>query len=359
MIADRGNTLAPRVSICIPTYNGRQHLKDCLASVRAQSFQDFEVLICDDQSSDGTLDFARELAQGDKRFRFISNASRFGLVGNWNNCIAVSRGDWIKFVFQDDIITPTCVEKLLKACELTGKPFSSCARDFIFEDGTNESLREFFLAHRAALDSRYLDKPAIEASDVGRVTLQNPYNNPIGEPTVTLIRRSVFQEIGLFDDKLIQLCDSEFWFRIISNMGAAWVPERLATFRIHAKAATAANIHSRAFMTSYLDPLIVRYRFAFDPHFSNLRLKRMTGQSEFTLRNECAVAAFRARRQIWWAAVSADKRKQSMVTEWKATAACCPGLTSLARIGLAITGYRYVKKAAGRLITTRRSNRSN
>ncbi len=108
MIADPGSISAPRVSICIPTYNGKGHLKECLDSVRSQSFQDFEVVICDDQSSDGTLDFARELAQGDERFRFIPNPQRFGLVGNWNNCIALSRGDWIKFVFQDDIIAPTC-----------------------------------------------------------------------------------------------------------------------------------------------------------------------------------------------------------------------------------------------------------
>src|ERR1700722_13168325 len=89
------NIRNPRISICIPTYNGREHLRECLDSVRAQNYQDFEVLICDDQSSDETLGFARELAQGDERFRFIQNPRRLGLVGNWNNCVAISRGEWV------------------------------------------------------------------------------------------------------------------------------------------------------------------------------------------------------------------------------------------------------------------------
>ncbi len=188
--------------------------------------------------------------------------------------------------------------------------------------------------------------------DLGRLSVQNPGYNPIGEPTVTLIRRSVFQEMGLFDDSLIQLCDSEFWYRVISNLGAAWVPERLATFRIHAKASTASNIGNRSFRTCYLDPLIVLYRFAFDSHFLNFRSKRMAGQSGFRLRNECAVAAYHSRRQLGWGALSTDKQIQSRVIEWKVVAARCPGLPLLARIGLVIAGYRYVRRAAGRLIRT-------
>jgi glycosyltransferase involved in cell wall biosynthesis len=50
------------VSICIPAYNARKHLKECINSVRAQTFQNFDVVTCDGQSSDGTPDFARELA---------------------------------------------------------------------------------------------------------------------------------------------------------------------------------------------------------------------------------------------------------------------------------------------------------
>lgn len=336
----------PSVSICIPTYNGHDHLKECLDSIRAQTFQDFEVLICDDQSSDGTLDFARELAQGDPRFRFISNPRRFALVGNWNNCIAVSHGEWIKFVFQDDIIAPACVEKLLKACEQTGKSFSFCARDFIFEDGTSQSLQEWFLGHQAELDSKYLNRSTIEADEAGRMALQKPYYNIVGEPTVTLIRKSVFEQLGVFDGELIQLCDSEFWFRVMTNLGAAWVPERLATFRIHAKAATATNRGSRSFGMEVLDPLVVLYRFAFDCHFLSLRSARLLDKSTFALRRECSLAAYHA----WRNAKRRAKSEPNVMKEWKSATLSCPWLSLLKRIGLVIAGYRYMKRAVSRLV---------
>lgn len=95
---------SPRISICVPNINGRAYLAECVSSIRSQTLADYEVLICDDQSSDGTIDEVRRLADGDLPFRIISNPKRFGLVGNWNNCVEQARGEWIKFVFQDDVI---------------------------------------------------------------------------------------------------------------------------------------------------------------------------------------------------------------------------------------------------------------
>jgi glycosyltransferase involved in cell wall biosynthesis len=327
----------PRVSICIPTYNGREHLKECLDSIRAQTFKDFEVVICDDQSLDGTLEYARELSQGDKRFRFIQNPRRFGLVGNWNNCIAVARGEWIKFVFQDDIIAPACVEKLLQAGEQTGRAFAFCARDFIFEEGVKPSHREDLALHRSELDAIYLNAPLIRDVQAMQVAIQKPNYNMVGEPTVTLIRKSAFEEVGLFDEALIQLCDVEFWFRIMSNLGGVWVPERLATFRIHEKAATAANHGGRSYRTLVLDPLVVRYRFAFNGHFSRLRSTRLPGKSVFGLKKECAVAAYHARSKA---------QSPELMKEWQAVTLSCPRLPLLAKMGQSVAGYRFAKNFA-------------
>jgi glycosyltransferase involved in cell wall biosynthesis len=346
IIEDLRASIHPKVSICIPTYNGREHLKECLESVRAQTFQNFEVIICDDQSSDGTLDFARELARGDERFHFIQNPRRFGLVGNWNNCIAVSHGEWVKFVFQDDIIAPNCIEKLLQSCEQTGKSFAFCARNFIFEMGINPLMREWCMNHQAELDLMYLKEPVIKAESVIQIAHQKPHANIVGEPTVTLIRRSVFEQVGLFDDTLIQLCDGEFWFRIMSNLGAVWVPERLATFRIHAKATTAANHGGRSYRTVILDSLVIRYRFAFDDHFSRLRSTRLPGKSVFGLKIECAVAAYRA----WSKAKRSANSEPDMIKEWNAIILSCPRLPLLAKIGQLIATYYHVKWVAWQIV---------
>ena len=174
IIEDLRASIHPKVSICIPTYNGREHLKECLESIRAQTFQNFEVVICDDQSSDGTLDFARELARGDNRFRFIQNQRRLGLAGNWNRSISAARGEWIKFVFQDDIIAPTCVEKLLQACERSGESFAFCARNFIFGNGIVPWMSQWFPKHQSELDAMYLNQPIIKAEWALKMALREP-----------------------------------------------------------------------------------------------------------------------------------------------------------------------------------------
>jgi glycosyltransferase involved in cell wall biosynthesis len=326
----------PLISICIPTYNGREHLKECLDSVRRQTFNDFEVVICDDQSSDGTLEHARCLAEGDERFRFISNPCRFGLVGNWNNCIELSRGEWIKFVFQDDVIAPHCIEKLLHACQSSGKCFSFCARDFIFDDGASGESRNWFVGHKQRLQSDYELNPLIDAKSVARLMIHEPAHNLVGEPTATLANRSVFRELGKFDEALVHLCDAEFWGRVMINQGAIFVPETLAFFRIHTAATTARNHGKRAFRMGVLDPLVIRYRFAFGRHYGPVRSPQLTGKCILMLRLECASAAAHAWKQAGADDGSSGESSVDKVIEWKSVVAKCAGLQTLANVGRVI-----------------------
>jgi glycosyltransferase involved in cell wall biosynthesis len=321
---------APKVSVCVPTYNGREHLEACVRSIRAQTFADFEVLLCDDQSGDGTLELARALAQGDPRFRFVANPRRFGLVGNWNNCVRLARGEWVKFVFQDDLVAPSCIERLLGACERSGRPFGFCGRDFLFEGEVDTWLREWFLSHQADLDATYGELEVIEPLLAVEQALRRPEHNVVGEPTVTLIRRSLFEELGPFDAALIQLCDAEFWWRILTNRGAARVAARLATFRIHGAGTTLANHGARAYRTRVLDPLVIRYRFAFDRRYAGARRIAGRRRSLLALRLQCARAAHAARVQ------AVDGAADGLLVEWDAVAAACAGLPALARVGAAV-----------------------
>jgi len=321
---------APKVSICVPTYNGREHLGECIASIRNQSFADFEVVICDDKSSDGTPDLSRQLAAGDSRFRFISNPHRLGLAGNWNHCVNQAAGEWIKFVFQDDIIQPGCLEKLLNACRRTNKPFGFCGRSFVFEEGVAGALRDWFDGHKQRLRLDYQADAVIDAERAAKIAIHEPTHNMVGEPTVTLINKSLFRELGGFDEALIQLCDSEFWCRLMVNHGAAFVAEDLATFRIHAKATTALNHGKRVFRMEVLDSLVLRYRFAFGRHFKPLRNSQRSGKSALSLRKECATAAARAWRQ---ARQDGGFEENSSISEWQAIKPHCPGLQAIACFG--------------------------
>src|SRR5437899_12562971 len=101
--------MQPSVSICIPTYNGAAHLAPCLESALNQTWTDFELLIVDDASSDDTVAITEACAARDRRVRVARNPRNLGLVGNWNRCLELAKGTWIKFLFQDDLLSPACL----------------------------------------------------------------------------------------------------------------------------------------------------------------------------------------------------------------------------------------------------------
>jgi glycosyltransferase involved in cell wall biosynthesis len=269
--------MKPFVSICIPTYNGAKYLRESLDSVLAQTFTDFEVLLVDDQSSDETLSIAQEYAAKDNRICVKQNERNLGLVGNWNRCIELAQGEWIKFVFQDDLIAPECLEKMLVA----SKPDSSiicCLRNFIFEAGTPEHVQHFF-KNRESLEKLFPESTQISASDYCKAVLKQIDDNFVGEPTVVMLRRNVFYKFGTFNPHLIQLCDLEFWSRVAIHTGIIYVPETLATFRVHNNATTAKNHSGRRYRTSALDPLILLHDFALHPNYAPLRLLLLLSQN--------------------------------------------------------------------------------
>jgi len=124
--------MKPLVSVCIPTFNGAKYFRECLDSVLAQKFTGFEVLIVDDKSSDETFSIAQEYATYDHRIRAIQNDYNLGLVSNWNRCAELAQGEWIKFVFQDDLIEPACLETMLAASK-SESYIIFCRRNFIIE----------------------------------------------------------------------------------------------------------------------------------------------------------------------------------------------------------------------------------
>ena len=260
----------PLVSICVPTYNGGQYLAECLESIQAQSWRDFEVLILDDCSTDNTKAIALDFASMDERFKVISNVANLGLVGNWNRCVELASGAWIKFVFQDDALAPDGVERLLAATK-SDTALVACSREFTFEDETPEELRSWYFANRHLIERAWGHSRSVSPSEFREATLAKPGANWVGEPTSVLFRREVFERFGQFNPDLIMSCDLEYWTRLAVNLGFEWVADRLAIFRIHEAATSATNRASRAYRMNVLDDLIIMHEFAFDPIYAPLR----------------------------------------------------------------------------------------
>ena len=96
--------LTPRVSVCIPAYNNAHFLAEAIESVLNQTFEQFELLIIDDCSTDATREIADAYAANDDRIVFHANSVNLGMVANWNACLQQSRGEYIKYLFGDDLL---------------------------------------------------------------------------------------------------------------------------------------------------------------------------------------------------------------------------------------------------------------
>lgn len=103
----------PKVSILIPVFNREKLIADCIQSALDQTFTDFEVVVVDNHSSDKTWEICTKFAELDSRVRIFRNDVNVGPVLNWQRCIKEARGLFGKFLFSDDLLFETYLEKTL------------------------------------------------------------------------------------------------------------------------------------------------------------------------------------------------------------------------------------------------------
>ena len=110
----------PLVSVVIPAYNAAASLAEAVASVQRQSLAEFEILIVDDASRDGTLEAARRLAAGDRRITVIAAGENRGPAAARNLGLAAAKGAWIALLDADDAYQPERLARLVAAAQACG-----------------------------------------------------------------------------------------------------------------------------------------------------------------------------------------------------------------------------------------------
>src|ERR1700757_1973550 len=107
----------PKVSIGLPVYNGEKYLVQALNSLINQDFEDFEIIISDNASTDGTADICRTYASTERRIRYYRNESNIGSAPNYRRVFELARGDFFKWCSHDDICLPGLLSRCLQVFE--------------------------------------------------------------------------------------------------------------------------------------------------------------------------------------------------------------------------------------------------
>jgi glycosyltransferase involved in cell wall biosynthesis len=200
-------------SIIIPAYNCAATLTQTVMSVRAQTLPDFEIIIVDDGSKDDTLAVARELAAGDARIAVVSQPNS-GVSATRNRGITAARGAYVALLDADDLWVEDylAIHRDRFAADPTlGVSFSACR--YIEADGslTNERSR-----------------PKLD----GFVPADILSTNPCTTCSAMVIRREVFEQVGLFRETLRRAEDQEWLFRVaLSPWKISGVDDLLVFYR--------------------------------------------------------------------------------------------------------------------------------
>lgn len=195
------------VSILIITYNSSKYILDALESAKYQDYKNIELIISDDCSSDDTVILCREWLLNNhhyfKRCIIDEGLINRGVPANCNKGIRRCQGEWIKIIAGDDILKPNCIKSLV--CQITNQKDIIVGRmqTFYFSCGVK------FMGQIFPLDNRmpFFDK---DPNRQHKILLLNSFNfSP-----AAIIRKSLFDKVGYYDEKYTLLEDLPFWIKV-------------------------------------------------------------------------------------------------------------------------------------------------
>jgi glycosyltransferase involved in cell wall biosynthesis len=220
--SERGSAVpAPLVSVCIPLYNCQEHVAKAIESVLQQTLQRFELIVCDDCSSDGGYEIAERYK--DDRIRLLRNETNLGMAGNWNRLLSLATGKYIKVLCCDDYLYPHCLEIQSQAFEAAGN--EGIAIVFARRDVVGPAGHRLFSWGYSGRPGRY------RGADILKKVVRRA-TNLIGEPGSVMFRASAVPIVGTFSPEAAWLVDLEFWSRLLAVGDAYAICEPLSAFRV-------------------------------------------------------------------------------------------------------------------------------
>jgi glycosyltransferase involved in cell wall biosynthesis len=215
----------PFWSVMIPTYNATDLLEMTLRSVLDQDPgpDRMEIVVVDDCSPNGNAEeIVRSLASD--RVRFHRGEVNVGLAGNWNRCVALSRGRWVHILHQDDLVQPGFYERLSRADQAEPRPGAAFCQHAFIDAAGNWQLISSLERRSPGLIEDWLERIV----DYQRVQC----------PSI-VVRRDVYEHLGGYLPDLIYALDWEMWIRIALHYPVWYEPTVLACWRRHDKSETA------------------------------------------------------------------------------------------------------------------------
>ena len=233
----------PLVSIVTPVYNGEIYLKGCIQGVLKQTYKNFEYIILDNASTDGTAKIIEDFIPKDSRIKAFRNPATLDIIDNWNESLKYisKESKWVKFAFTDDILFPHCVEEMVRVGETDIRIGFVSAYHLKGRQVANVGLP--------------MDQEIADGKEMLKRHIMRKIHVCLDSPNTVLYKRVVLDEMEGFDKAYLH-ADTELAFRILYEHHLGFVHQVLSW--------TSINKHSGASYAFFHGLNIIDYlRFAY------------------------------------------------------------------------------------------------
>lgn len=226
------------ISILLPNLNNVGYLQERLETVYSQTYQNWELVIVDNFSDDGAWELLQQHAAKEKRIR-LSQAPRNGMYANWNNCLELAQGELIYIATSDDTMKPNCLEELKKALEQQPTcDLAQCGLEIIDPDGLTVPEPQSWDHYTLGSYNKELVRRSNLRIAPHDGLLHTALFTVCTSITQLLIKKKVFDKLGNFETKWGSVGDFEWQMRVALVFNSVFIPEKLASWRIHPQQAT-------------------------------------------------------------------------------------------------------------------------
>jgi len=216
----------PKVSICVPTYNRKDYLRETLDSILAQSYKDYEIVIVDDGSTDGTADLIKNASFKNLQYHWQENQ---GESAARNKLVELAKGDYLTFIDSDDLLFPYAVEELVKIVEAHG-PDTIAYSSYINIDETGTEVKR--------------KRQAFPSGNITVVLFEYILVHSCG----TMCTKKLLQEAGGFDVSLPVCSPYILWLKL--SLKYKFIPMEKPTFK---RRRHSGNLSERSFANRMIE----------------------------------------------------------------------------------------------------------
>ena len=253
----------PILSVVIPAFNGAETIEQTLSSVLSQSGVDFEVVISDQNSTDGMREKIEPFL-ADPRVRIIDGPEEPGAESNWNHVTQAARGTFIKLLCQDDLILEGVLERQVRILETHPTVvLTACRRNVVSSTGRSISKNRGLTSFRNVTPGR---------DAIAKVIKQGA--NVFGEPACVMMKREDLLAVGGWDASFPYVIDLDGYLKVLRRGDFAPDLETGAVFRVSPRQWSVAL---RARQASDFSGLMRKQILINDPHIG--RVSRAMGST--------------------------------------------------------------------------------